>query len=55
MCRAQFAQQKISPSCSTPCPRILQPQCEQAGASAWMAHSKESKVYSRPRERIVNA
>src|SRR4051812_26877022 len=53
-CLAQFAQQKTLPSCSTPWPMTLQPQCVQAGASAWIAHSKESKVCSRPPIVILN-
>src|SRR5439155_15826408 len=42
--RAQWTQQKIFPSASTPCPRIRQLQWGQTGASAWIAHSKLSKV-----------
>jgi hypothetical protein len=42
--RAQWTQQKICPFASTPCPTIRQLQCGQTGASAWMAHSKLSKV-----------
>src|SRR5205823_14623769 len=45
---AQLAQQYNVPSASTPWPTTLQPQCAQAGASAWMAHSKESKVWVSP-------
>jgi hypothetical protein len=36
---AQWAQQKVLPSASTPCPMIRQPQCSQLGAIAWIAHS----------------
>lgn len=41
---AQCAQQKIRPFDSTPCPITRQPQWAQIGASAWIAHSKLSKV-----------
>jgi hypothetical protein len=47
-CLAQLAQQNMRPSASTPCPMIRQPQCSQVGASAWMAHSKLSKVWVAP-------
>jgi hypothetical protein len=42
--RAQFAQQKNDPSDSTPWPMIRQPQWSHWGASAWIAHSKLSKM-----------
>src|SRR5207249_2693322 len=45
---AQLAQQYTVPACSTPWPTTLQPQCPQTGASAWIAHSKASKVCVRP-------
>jgi hypothetical protein len=45
---AQFAQQKKVPLLSTPWPMILQPQCEHLGASAFIAHSNESKVWDFP-------
>jgi hypothetical protein len=54
-CRAQWAQQKKRPPCSTPWPSTLQPQWAQAGASAWMAHSNESKVCVRPAMVTSNA
>ena len=41
---AQWAQQKIWPSSSTPWPIMPQPQCGHAGARAWMAHSRLSKT-----------
>jgi hypothetical protein len=41
-CVAQWAQQKKRPSCSAPWPTMRQPQCSQAGATAWIAHSNES-------------
>src|SRR5690606_24290105 len=34
-CSAQWTQQKICSSFSTPCPITRQPQCSQVGASAW--------------------
>ena len=46
--RAQWTQQKICPSASTPCPTIRQLQCGQTGASAWIAHSKLSNVWCFP-------
>jgi hypothetical protein len=42
---AQCAQQKKVPSFSTPWPTMVQPQCSQVGASAWIAHSKLSKTW----------
>src|SRR5213595_3245608 len=53
--RAQWPQQKICPSASTPCPTIRQLQCAQTGASAWMAHSKLSKVWCSPPTTTSNA
>ena len=53
--RAQWTQQKICPSASTPCPTIRQLQCAQTGASAWMAHSKLSKVWCFPPTTTSNA
>src|SRR5882724_4022817 len=53
--RAQWTQQKICPSASTPCPTIRQLQCAQTGASAWMAHSKLSKVWCSPPTTTSNA
>lgn len=41
---AQCAQQQNVPSCSALWPMILQPQWAQLGASAWIAHSKQSKL-----------
>lgn len=41
---AQCAQQYTTPPSSSPWPMIRQPQCVQEGASAWIAHSKLSKV-----------
>jgi len=41
---AQCAQQKNVPSFSTPWPTMVQPQCSQVGARAWIAHSKLSKT-----------
>src|SRR5687767_6596502 len=38
----------MRPLASTPCPMILQPQCAQVGATAWIAHSKLSKVSVEP-------
>jgi hypothetical protein len=52
---AQFAQQKIRPSCSTPWPTTLQPQCSHTGAIAWIAHSNESNVCIFPALVTVNA
>ena len=52
---AQFAQQNIRPAASTPCPTILQRQCSQAGASAWIAHSKLSNTCLSPRIVTSNA
>jgi hypothetical protein len=52
---AQWAQQKIVPSCSAPWPTTLQPQCAHAGASAWIAHSKLSNVWLAPAITISNA
>src|SRR2546430_2351567 len=46
--RAQWAQQKNRPSTSTPCPMMRQAQCSHTGASRWIAHSNESKVWTRP-------
>jgi hypothetical protein len=45
---AQLAQQKNVPLLSTPWPMILQPQWAHWGASAWIAHSKESKTCGFP-------
>jgi len=42
--RAHDAQQNIWSFDSTPWPMIRQPQCWQCGASAWIAHSKLSKI-----------
>jgi hypothetical protein len=42
---AQLAQQKMRPPASTPWPMTRQPQWEQVGATAWIAHSKLSKVW----------
>src|SRR5437773_4870025 len=53
--RAQWPQQKICPSASTPCPTIRQLQCAQTGASAWIAHSKLSKVWCFPSTTTSNA
>jgi hypothetical protein len=53
--RAQWTQQKIWPSASTPCPTIRQLQCGQTGASAWIAHSKLSKVWCVPSTTTSNA
>ena len=53
--RAQWTQQKTCPSVSTPCPTIRQLQCAQTGASAWMAHSKLSKVWCSPPTTTSNA
>src|SRR5437773_2857029 len=53
--RAQWTQQKICSSASTPCPTIRQLQCAQTGASAWMAHSKLSKVWCSPPTTTSNA
>jgi hypothetical protein len=53
--RAQWTQQKICPSASTPCPTIRQLQRAQTGASAWMAHSKLSKVWCSPPTTTSNA
>jgi hypothetical protein len=44
-----------APSASTPCPTIRQLQCAQTGASAWMAHSKLSKVWRCPPTTTSNA
>src|SRR4029450_7280271 len=49
---AQWAQQKIRPSASTPCPMIRQPQWEQVGASEWIAPSKESNTCVSPSRTI---
>src|SRR5699024_415859 len=49
--RAQFAQQYMTPSDSTPCPRIRHPQCAHVGASACTAHSKLS--YTPPPSTVV--
>ena len=46
--RAQEAQQKKTPSASTPWPTTFTPQCSQMGAIAWIAHSKLSKVCTAP-------
>jgi hypothetical protein len=46
--RAQCAQQKKTPSASTPWPITLQPQCSHTGAILWMAHSNESNVCTFP-------
>src|SRR5204862_4173543 len=53
--RAQWTQQKICPSASTPCPTIRQLQCGQTGASACIAHSKLSKVWCLPLTATSNA
>src|SRR5262245_33348262 len=53
--RAQWTQQKICPSVSTPWPTIRQLQCGQTGASAWIAHSKLSKMCRSPRKTTSNA
>src|SRR3954462_8193401 len=45
---AQCAQQKIRSSDSMPCPRMRQPQWSHVGATAWIAHSKESKTCVSP-------
>ena len=47
-CFAQCTQQKMVPFCSTPCPMMRVPQCGHVGASAWIAHSKLSKIIVRP-------
>jgi hypothetical protein len=41
---AQCAQQKNRSSFSAPWPMMVQPQCSQTGARAWIAHSKQSKT-----------
>ena len=46
--RAQWAQQNMTPRCSTPWPMIRQPQWSQIGASAAMAHSKQSNTKVSP-------
>src|SRR3954451_14446548 len=38
----------MEPPASTPWPMIAQPQCAQRGATAWIAHSKESKTCVAP-------
>jgi hypothetical protein len=53
--RAQWTQQKIFPFASTPWPTIRQLQCGQTGASAWIAHSKLSKVWCFPPTTTSNA
>jgi len=53
--RAQLTQQKILPSCSTPCPMTRQSQCGQTGARAWIAHSKLSNVCRLPATTTSNA
>src|SRR4029453_15009716 len=45
---AQWAQQKITPSTSTPCPTTRHPQCEHTGARRGMAHSKLSNTCDVP-------
>jgi hypothetical protein len=52
---AQCAQQKKVPSFSTPWPTIVQPQCSQVGASAWIAHSKLSNTWLSPPMVTTNA
>src|SRR6266550_3203842 len=44
LCLAQWAQQYITPPASTPCPMTLHRQWAHMGASAWIAHSKLSKI-----------
>ena len=51
-CLAQWTQQKIVSPCCTPWPTMRTPQCGQTGASAAMAHSNESKVSVRPRNKV---
>ena len=41
---AQWSQQNIRPSFSSPWPMMRTPQCSHDGASAWIAHSKLSKT-----------
>jgi hypothetical protein len=52
--RAQFAQQKIASSLSTPWPRIRQPQWAQSGATWAAAHSMLSNVAVRSPQVTVN-
>jgi hypothetical protein len=52
---AQCAQQKKVPSFSTPWPTMVQPQCSQVGASAWIAHSKLSNTWLWPPMVTMNA
>jgi hypothetical protein len=53
--RAQWTQQKICPLASTPWPTTRHWQCGQTGASAWIAHSKLSKVWCLPATITSNA
>src|SRR5262245_22777285 len=48
MASAQCSQQKKVPSLSSPWPTMRMPQFSQVGASAWIAHSKLSKVWVVP-------
>ena len=41
---AQWSQQNMRASFSSPWPMMRMPQCSQVGASLWMAHSKLSNV-----------
>jgi hypothetical protein len=42
------AMQKIVSPCCTPCPMMRLPQLGHTGASAWIAHSSQSKVMVQP-------
>src|SRR5699024_8219559 len=53
--RAQWEQQYMAPSASTPWPRMRHPQCAQLGAIFAIAHSKLSKVPDSSSRVSVNA
>ncbi|GGI06718.1 hypothetical protein GCM10007368_12560 [Isoptericola cucumis] len=51
--RAQWLQQKVSSSTSTPCPSTVQPQWAHRGAIAWTAHSNESNTPAAPSDLVM--